>query len=65
MHTLKKGAPNDYIEVLKRTSSAYRHFSNFMLAYGNGARTVSGEGPSCNLFSMTGDFSDPFVEDEN
>jgi hypothetical protein len=32
-----------------------------MLGYGYGARTVEGEGPACNLFSMTGDFSDPFI----
>jgi hypothetical protein len=35
-----------------------------MLGYGYGARTVEGEGPACNLFSMTGDFSDPFIHDE-
>lgn len=35
-----------------------------MLSYGFGARTVSGEGPACNLFSMTGDFVDPFVHGE-
>ena len=30
---------------------------------GFGARTVpTGDGPACNLFSMTGDFMDPFVE---
>ncbi len=36
-----------------------------MLGYGFGARTVAGDGPSCNFFSMTGDFSNPFVNDEN
>lgn len=35
-----------------------------MLAYGYGARTVEGEGPACNLLSMTGDFQDPFVFNE-
>lgn len=35
-----------------------------MLGYGFGARTVSGEGPACNLFSMTGDFMDPFISGE-
>lgn len=35
-----------------------------MLAYGYGARTVDGEGPACDLFSMTGDIQDPFVENE-
>jgi hypothetical protein len=36
-----------------------------MLAYGYGARTVSGEGPACDLFSMTGDFADPFIDNED
>jgi hypothetical protein len=36
-----------------------------MLAYGHGARTVDGEGPACDMFSMTGDFSDPFIENED
>eukprot|EP00352_Strombidinopsis_acuminata_P003583 CAMPEP_0176389100 /NCGR_PEP_ID=MMETSP0126-20121128/38110_1 /TAXON_ID=141414 ORGANISM="Strombidinopsis acuminatum, Strain SPMC142" /NCGR_SAMPLE_ID=MMETSP0126 /ASSEMBLY_ACC=CAM_ASM_000229 /LENGTH=162 /DNA_ID=CAMNT_0017757719 /DNA_START=1208 /DNA_END=1696 /DNA_ORIENTATION=- len=31
------------------------------MCYGIGARTQPGEGPACNLFSMTGDFDDPFV----
>ena len=35
-----------------------------MLGYGYGARTVAGEGPACNMFSMTGDFQDPFIENE-
>lgn len=36
-----------------------------MLSYGFGACTVNAkDGPTCNLFSMTGDFLDPFVEDE-
>lgn len=61
---MKKDAPNDYIEILKRVSSAYKHFSKFMLAYGYGARPVGGEGPACDLFSMTGDFTDPFIESE-
>ena len=34
-----------------------------MLAYGVGGRTMEGEGSSCKtLFSMSGDFMDPFVE---
>lgn len=56
IHTLKPGAPNDYVDALKRISGCYKNFSKFMLAYGFGARTVEGEGPACNLFSMTGDF---------
>ena len=35
-----------------------------MLSYGIGARTVEGDGPACNVFSMTGDFMDPFIDGE-
>lgn len=37
-----------------------------MLSYGFGARTViqPGDANACNLFSMTGDFMDPFVSDD-
>ena len=31
------------------------------MCYGIGARTQPGEGPACNLFSMTGDFNDPII----
>lgn len=41
---------------------AFSKFSQFMLAYGVGARTAPGEGPACNLFSMTGDYMDPYIE---
>ena len=58
---MKPGAPNDYVDVLKRVNAAFKHFSKFTLGYGVGARTVNGEGPACNLFSMTGDYSDPFI----
>lgn len=56
IHSQKDGAQNDYILALKRIYSSYKHFSKFMLGYGYGARTVAGEGPACNMFSMTGDF---------
>jgi hypothetical protein len=64
LHSLKSGQPNDYLEALKRVHRAYKDFSEYMLAYGFGARTVPGEGPACKLFSMTGDYMDPFVENE-
>jgi hypothetical protein len=35
-----------------------------MLGYGFGARTVEGDGPACNKFSMTGDFLNPFIDSE-
>jgi hypothetical protein len=65
IHTLKPGVPNDYVEALRRIASGYKYFSKFMLAYGFGARTCDiKEGPACNLFSMTGDFMDPYVGTE-
>jgi hypothetical protein len=66
IHTLKPGAPNDYMVAIRRFSKAFKHFSRFMLGYGFGARTVGSdkEGPACNLFTLTGDFMDPFVTSE-
>jgi hypothetical protein len=32
------------------------------MAYGFGARTVPGEGPSSDLISMTGDMMNPFAD---
>lgn len=52
------------MDALRRVGRAYKNFSKFMLGYGFGARTVDGEGPACNLISMTGDYSEPFIEDE-
>lgn len=65
IHTLKQGSPNDYIDALRRIGRSFKYFSRFMLSYGMGARTVAGEGPACNLFATTGDFMDPFVENED
>lgn len=66
IHTLKPGAPNDYVEALKGVNQAFSPFSNFNLAYGIGARThIRGEGQdACDLFSMSGDFQDPFTSSE-
>lgn len=36
-----------------------------MVAFGIGAKTLPGaDHPTCQLFSITGDYSDPFVENE-
>ena len=60
---MKKGAPNDYIEVLKCACKSFSKYAKFMLAYGIGGRTMDGEGPACKtLFSLSGDFMDPYVE---
>lgn len=61
IHTLKPGSPNDYIDALNAVQDAMRSFIRFSMCYGMGARTQPGEGPACNLISMTGDFEDPFV----
>lgn len=65
IHTLKEGAPNDYISALKGVIRSFTPYSKFKLAYGFGARTIPGEGPACNLFSMTGDYNDPFIDTES
>jgi hypothetical protein len=61
IHTLKEGAPNDYVDSLKGIYNAFEALSRFTVAYGFGACTVPGDGPACNLFSLTGDFADPYV----
>ena len=33
-----------------------------MLAYGVGARTMQGNGPAVDICAMTGDYTDPFIE---
>ena len=55
LHTLKPGARNDYVEVLKHVENVYSKFSRFSMGYGFGARTIPGDGPSSDLISMTGD----------
>ena len=63
IHTLKQGAPNDYIDCLKSVTKSFHFFSRFMMAYGFGARHFQNDDvPACNLFSMNGDFASPFVE---
>jgi len=64
---LKEGAPNDYMDCLRSVSKSFQHFTNFMLPVGFGARTIvaKGDGPACNLFAMSGDFMDPFVDNTN
>ena len=63
-HTLKPGDPNDYLDCLDSVQRSFTYFSRFSLAYGFGARTfLDDEGPACNLFTLTGDFMDPFVSD--
>ena len=67
-HTLKDGAPNDYVDCMKSVQKGFYHFYRFMLAYGFGARTFREGGPkdapACNLFSMTGDYFNPFITNQ-
>lgn len=55
------------MDCLKSVNKAFHYFSRFILPIGFGARTLLAkkEGPASNLFSMTGDFMDPFVESNN
>jgi hypothetical protein len=62
IHTLKEGAPNNYNERTQGFYNAFKTLSKFLLAYGIGACTVKEKGgDACSLFSMTGDFSQPYV----
>jgi hypothetical protein len=61
-HTLKPGQPNDYVDCMKSVQETFDAFSRCMLGYGFGARTVlHKDGPTCNLFSLNGDFTNPFI----
>ena len=60
-HTIQ--GPNDYFDCLTSVQKGFNYFSRFTLAYGFGARTfLNDDGPACNLFSMSGDFMTPYVE---
>lgn len=62
IHTVKEDKPNDYVSALQAVTRAYNYFSRFNLTYGFGASTfLKGDHPACPLFSLTGDFLDPFV----
>lgn len=65
MHSLKPGNPNDYIDVLKSVASSFKMFSKFNLGYAVGARTIPKEGPSSDIVSLTGDFMNPFIGNED
>lgn len=66
-HTLKDGAPNDYIDCMKSVQKGFYHFYRFMISYGFGARTMKygkKEIDTSNLFSLTGDYCDPFIANQ-
>ena len=64
LHSRKGGASNDYISALMAIGKAFNQYSKFMLAYGVGARTMEGNGSAVDICSMTGDFTDPFIENQ-
>jgi len=64
LHTLKPGQPNDYLECLEGIQRAFHRYSRYTLGYGFGARNLPGEGPSCDLLSMTGDILNPFISSQ-
>jgi len=64
LHTLKAGVQNDYIDALKSVCHSFQNFSQYMLGYGFGAKTIKGKGLKCDLFSLTGDFMDPIIESQ-
>ena len=66
IHTMRQGVPNDYVSCMNAVTKAYNYFSRFALSYGFGASTfLKGDHPACPLFSVTGDFLDPFVENNS
>ena len=62
-HTLKEGCSNDYVDALKGIYKAFEALAQFMVAYGFAACTVKSDN-ACNLFSLTGDFADPYINSE-
>jgi hypothetical protein len=67
-HTLKDGAPNDYIDCMKSVHKSFNHFYRFMISYGFGARTMKygkKEIETSNLFSLTGEYNDPFITNQS
>lgn len=64
LHSRKGGAPNDYTSALGVVSKCFSQYAKFMLAYGVGARTLPGTGEAVDICAMTGDFTDPFTENQ-
>jgi len=62
IHSLKKGASNDYINVIEHITNAYQNISSHMLGFGMGAKTTHHKGDASNLFSLTGNIFNPILE---
>ena len=65
LHSRKKDVSNDYISAMTAISKSYSQYAKFMLAYGIGARTQKGNGGAVEICSMTGDFVDPYIENQD
>lgn len=64
LHTLKKGAPNAYKDVMEALARAYQHMSEFMLGFGFGAKMVKKKAHTSDCFAMSGDIFNPAFEGE-
>jgi len=66
IHTLKEGSPNDYIDCMTRVFKAFDAFSRQIMPIGFGARTLvdESEEPACALFSLTGDITQPYAQNQ-
>lgn len=62
IHSLKKGANNDYISVIEHITNAYQNISTHMLGFGMGARTIPKKGETSNWFSLTGNIFNPVIK---
>ena len=62
IHSLKEGANNDYINVIKHITNAYHNISSHMIGYGMGARTIPKKGDTSNLFALSGDIFNPQID---
>lgn len=62
IHSLKKGANNDYLTVIEHITNAYKNISSYMLGLGMGARTIPKKGETSDCFSLTGNIFNPIVD---
>ena len=63
IHSLKRGQPNDYRDVMGAICNAYRNIASYMVGFGFGAKIVPKTGRTSNCFAMNGNFFDPVVTD--
>lgn len=61
IHSLKKGANNDYLTVIQHITNAYQNIWSGMLGFGMGARTIPKKGETSSCFSLTGNIFNPVL----